>query len=1413
VEALAKTAPQAYSAGKILSAKYSAAGLKTQHQHAMKSFLAQTRAVVFSAMLWGSGARAQISVDSVGSSVMTFDSRPPQTSWATKSITGSAANPETDAALDQFVNGLTNDAGTISLQVSNVTGNPPGANAVAMWTPGSANGYLITRPTATAVTLLMATLTNVSGGAMQAFNVQYEYVQKTTGVANEAVKGHRVYYSLTGAGGSWVPLGDFGNSFTTNVLQNILIGVDLSATPWPASSAMYLLFADDNANLNNDGANAIDNFAIRLLPMITNGPQSVATAPGSTVSFNVGASGGKPLFYQWLKNSNNIPNATNAILTLNTAAESDSGYYSVIVSNSAGTAISSNALLTVACSTPAGFVTQPLSQNFNSGDTLNLGVTTSGTAPITYQWHRKGVPIPGATNATYTQTNAQPTDSGFYYVVINNCVGTPLASSNVLVSVSERPYTLVSLTNHVWKYANENTNIDLGDAWKAIDYPAESTWPSGPGMFGVESFTPIAALINTPLILNHAGNANIVTHRLRTSFVFTNDPALVSLVFSNYIDDGAVVYLNSNELFRVNMPNGTVGFLTSASSAGPSPEGTFLVTNFPGNRVLPGTNVVVVEVHQSGTGSADVVFGMDIKVIFVPPTLLAITNQPTDVLAEEAKSAAFSVGVSGAPTFFQWFKDGVSIPGATSAILLLTNLTTQDAGFYAVRVSNVINTVMSRLARLDVVQDFLAPVLISAEAIDETHVLARFSDAVLPQTATNTGNYLLTNTVGGVVSVFAATMTANASNVLLNTATLQNDRNYVLTASGVADRSPHTNARISAVPVARTFTLIALDSEWAFFDPYPPFDDPDPGPNWRERIYDTSTWGFGYGAFGYSQDGTAVPPTTIRSTMGPTPVYAAYFRHTFDSEFSPAGVTLSMRYAVDDGAVFYLNGQERLRRNMPDGVPNPQTPAAISLPGYPANLDVGTLSAELLHTGPNLLAVELHQFSGNDADKFFAMELTARAESLLVGPVVVLSGPADSTVEENRSATFSVTSLGAVTFQWQLNDSDIPGATNPTLTIATAPLALDGARFRLVLGREGQFVTTSNATLHVRTDNGRPILLSAIASNNNTITIIFSEAVSAATATNVSNYSITTLFGATLTVTNAVVSGSNVVLYVADLPFGTYIVSVSNVRDASTEGNMIAPGSAVRAGYNGLLVPFLSVWRYDQRGIDNGTSWRATDFDDTSWPASNGLFYGRSSGLPPAPLPEPWNTVLSRSNSVPTDIKTYYFRTTFFSVGATNLTFTLRMIADDGAVFYLNGAEISRIGMGSGTVSYSTLATRSVGDPLTFEGPYLVTITNVVPGENVLAAEVHQVSAGSADAAFDAEITATMPSQFLPVPSPAPPPLRLSHWGSQLAIEWDDPAAILESAANVAGPWTTVNATSPFIISPIDNAAFYRLRK
>jgi hypothetical protein len=120
------------------------------------------------------------------------------------------------------------------------------------------------------------------------------------------------------------------------------------------STAMAKLENDTAVLLNrpSGGVQRVDGnhigvFAPPIAPIILAQPQDKVAPVGASVIFTVFSGGTTPLRYQWRFNGTNIAGATSTNLAVSNLQTSNSGYYSVVVTNSAGSAPSSNALLTV----------------------------------------------------------------------------------------------------------------------------------------------------------------------------------------------------------------------------------------------------------------------------------------------------------------------------------------------------------------------------------------------------------------------------------------------------------------------------------------------------------------------------------------------------------------------------------------------------------------------------------------------------------------------------------------------------------------------------------------------------------------------------------------------------------------------------------------------------------------------------------------------------------------------------------------------------------------------------------------------------------------------------------------------------------------------------------------------------------
>lgn len=162
------------------------------------------------------------------------------------------------------------------------------------------------------------------------------------------------------------------------------------------------------------------------------------------------------------------------------------------------------------------------------------------------------------------------------------------------------------------------------------------------------------------------------------------------------------------------------------------------------------------------------------------------------------------------------------------------------------------------------------------------------------------------------------------------------------------------------------------------------------------------------------------------------------------------------------------------------------------------------------------------------------------------------------------------------------------------------------------------------------------------------------------------------------------------------------------------------------------LVPTGAVWRFRDSGANLGAAWHAPNYDDAAWPSGPAqLGFGDGDEA----------TLVASNRQITT-----YFRQPFVVTNRSDIgALTLRLLRDDGAVVYLNDAEVFRSNMAtSGAVAYNTLALAAVpkGDETTNFYSTPVNLALLQPGTNVLAVEVHQSAADSSDLSFDLELLA-----------------------------------------------------------------------
>ena len=199
--------------------------------------------------------------------------------------------------------------------------------------------------------------------------------------------------------------------------------------------------------------------------------------------------------------------------------------------------------------------------------------------------------------------------------------------------------TLFGITQP-WHYSTNN--LDNAPEWKARDFD-DSSWPTGPGLLWVDvrpgGPDPAVQPKSTPLPANPETGFPFVTYYFRTHFLFTNSLAGTTLTLSNFVDDGAVFYLNGIEVYRTNMATFPAAITNSTLATAYKCDGdatcplVFSLGADALTNLAVGDNVLAAEVHNYSRDSVDITFGSALYCVHVtpPPTSLRYLHSAQSV--------------------------------------------------------------------------------------------------------------------------------------------------------------------------------------------------------------------------------------------------------------------------------------------------------------------------------------------------------------------------------------------------------------------------------------------------------------------------------------------------------------------------------------------------------------------------------------------------------------------------------------------------------------------------------------------------------------------------------------------------------------------------------------------------------------
>lgn len=268
-----------------------------------------------------------------------------------------------------------------------------------------------------------------------------------------------------------------------------------------------------------------------------------------------------------------------------------------------------------------------------------------------------------------------------------------------------------------WKY---HTNRFDGQPWMSRSFDDSNWLGEGPGLLYYDDSTFVSPKRTLLPLLSTSPLRVSITYYFRTHFTYTNQSVPAGLNFSNFIDDGAIFYLNGTEVQRVRVPDAPATVLWDTLANGSNPNGTcrgdaeptcptiFSLRGDGLTNLVRGDNLLAVEVHNFSVGSPDAVFGTALSYELgdepvVTDTAPSFTQEPADRSAVVGDSVTLaSVAEGTGPISYQWFFNQTALPGVTGASLTFTQVSLDNAGEYRVIAANSVGSATSRVARLTV---------------------------------------------------------------------------------------------------------------------------------------------------------------------------------------------------------------------------------------------------------------------------------------------------------------------------------------------------------------------------------------------------------------------------------------------------------------------------------------------------------------------------------------------------------------------------------------------------------------------------------------------------------------------------------------------------------------------------------------
>jgi predicted MPP superfamily phosphohydrolase len=509
-------------------------------------------------------------------------------------------------------------------------------------------------------------------------------------------------------------------------------------------------------------------------------------------------------------------------------------------------------------------------------------------------------------------------------------------------------------------YDNQNEPANQGaDDWNDVAYDT-SSWSSGNAHLGYGDGDETTTI-----------NSNAYTVYVRHEFNITSPSVFDSLDLNLIYDDGAIVYLNGVEVWRINMPTGAVSYGTFTPAQG---SDNALASQSISNALVAGNNVLSAEVHQRSSGSSDLSFDFELTAVDAAPP-----SSSDIILADDTWKYLDDGSNQGTAWQGTGYDDSSWVSGAAELGYGDTQTTTVGHG------GDANNKYVTTYFRKTVtVTDPSAFDYLELEAIRDDGMVVYINGVeVWRDHITGTVDYLTmadSPEIGGAAETTWITQSV-ANSLVTGTNVIAVEIHQVLvTSSDISFNFKMTGA--SAPPVSND--IVDADGEWNYLD-----DGSNQGTTWQGTGFDDSSWASGNAELGYGDGGET---TTLSYGASSTNKYpTTYFRKTFTVADHTIFDYLEMEAIRDDGMIVYLNGVEVWRDHISGTVDYLTLADSPAIGGSDETTWISQIITNSLVTGTNVLAVEIHQVNLTSSDISFNFKLSGT--STTPGAVTVDRGP------------------------------------------------------------------------------------------------------------------------------------------------------------------------------------------------------------------------------------------------------------------------------------------------------------------------------------------------------------------------------------------------------------------------------------